>query len=318
MKRRNSLDEVAKRVRNQMVRKNTLEVGDIVIAGRKAERVGKIKDGWLQVSDVWGNQRIINGSGIHKASDLEALLFKEGAMSELPPAQVVAWMRGHPDDPRNEQMKKVWRLVAEKFEMQNPGKFNWAGAVVYFRNKARKMGVDMPPELMGAVGGKAKAIPKDNEQVEDWAQENQVSKKVINDYVNQRAALERQLEEAQRGLAGLAQVEAKIMPMLKEMKGQQMKVKDLILKYTKTPITTYNYEKAFQMALEKITDNERDFVRGYILGQLNKGDIEQMMLEKKNSKQAGLGSWLAGIASKIMGWLSDYRRNIVMLESAID
>ena len=208
--------------------------------------------------------------------------------------------------------------IAAKFEQQDPNKFNWGGAVMYFRNKANKMGVDMPPELMGRVQGKPKAIPKPNEQVEDWARENQVSKKVISEYVNQRAALERQLDEAKRGLAGLAPIEAKIMPMLKEVKGQQMKVKNLILKYAKTPITTMDYEKAFSMALEKVAQDERDFVRGYILGQLNKGDIEKMLLEKKQSKEAGLGSWLAGIVAKVMNWLSSYRRNVAMLEKAVD
>jgi hypothetical protein len=326
MRQQNNLDGVAKRVRNQMEERATLNVGDIIIAGRKAEAVLKIDRGWLLVTDVVGNQRLLNGRGVHKASELEAQLFKVGEWSEKPPAQVVAWMRGHPDDPRVDQLKEVWRLVAEKFEAQ--GKFNWAGAVCYFRNKGKKMGIDMPPELMGMKApGKPKDIPKANEQIEDWVKENQVSKRTISKYMGQRAELERQIAEAQRGLAGLKEVEVKIMPMLKEMKGQQMKVKDLILRYDKTPRTTYNYEKAFQMALENISDNERDFVKGYILGQLQSENItEQMQLEKKQSKvltykekKAGrFMSWLKGVAGKIMNWLSSYRRNIVMLEKVIE
>ena len=271
----------------------------------------------------------------------------------LPPRFIVNFIEANPNDPKNQGYQEVWDDVVDKLG----DKFNYGAGVAYWRNKANKVLGGIPEQLdkkpKPSVAPTAprprpttttaptpapkkvrkpkapvedwKEIPKDEDTIEDWSKQNSKSKSLVNKYVKQRSELETQLADIQEKLKALKPLEEKIMPIVKSMKEGQVSVGNSILKYKESKRATVKYEQAFQMALSKVAEAERDFTKGWILGQLtNEKVTEKLELKPRGStvkalydKTAGVWNYINDQTDKLKGLVSNYTRAVVELDKLV-
>jgi len=273
----------------------------------------------------------------------------------LPPRFIVNYIESNPNDPKNNGYQEVWDDVVDK--LKGAGKMNYGAGVAYWRNKAKKVLGSIPEQLDKKPGPMTaptaprpkdtltptkkprtvkpkapapakddwKEIPQPDEQIEDWTKQNATSKSLINKYVKQRSELESQLADIQTKLKALKPLEEKLMPIVKAMKEGSVSVGDSILKYKNSKRTTVKYEKAFQMALSKVEEAQREFTKGWILGQLTSENVtEKLELTPKGGsvkalydKTAGVWNYINDQTEKLKDLASNYMRAVVQLDKVV-
>jgi chaperonin cofactor prefoldin len=270
----------------------------------------------------------------------------------------VNFIEANPNDPKNQGYQEVWDDVVDKLG----DKFSYGAGVAYWRNKAKKVLGGIPEQLdkkpKPSVAPTAprprvtptktaptpppkktrkpkapvappvedwKDIPKEDDTIEDWGKQNAQSKSLVEKYVKQRSELETQLADIQTKLKALKPLEEKLLPIVKAMKEGSVSVGDSVLKYKQSKRATVAYEKAFQMALTKVAEAEREFTKGWILGQLTSDKVtEKLELKPKGSlvkalhdKGAGVWNYINNQVEKLSDLASNYRRAVVQLDKVV-
>ena len=133
------------------------------------------------------------------------------------------------------------------------------------------------------------------------------------------------MADIQTKLKALKPLEEKLMPIVKAMKEVSVSVGDSILKYKNSKRTTVKYEKAFQMALSKVEEAQREFTKGWILGQLTSENVtEKLELTPKGGsvkalydKTAGVWNYINDQTEKLKDLASNYMRAVVQLDKVV-
>jgi len=222
----------------------------------------------------------------------------------------------------------VWKYVVESM---GP-KFGYGGAVVYWRNKCKKEGVDLQPKFLtsgeGAEFGPFKI--KTGDQIEDWVRERLRSEGLINDATKTASEweleithLERQVVDAQERIAKhraglaegtrvnqrmkwLAEAEGDLSRASKDLDAARAAVSELkteVVRHVDHKAPCIDFEKQFQAALNLATnDLSKKDVLAQARAALAKFEAE-MAGSKMAADKAALGGTLWGLAQRAWNWV---------------
>lgn len=184
----------------------------------------------------------------------------------------------------------LWKYVVEKMA----GKFQYGGAVVYWRHKCAKEGIQLPSEYLKGGGGEGAFGPwkiKTGDQIEDWVRARLKNEGLISDTIRTVAEweieithIQRMVDDAQERIAKhvagiaegkrvkqregwLAEARSDLEKASKEMekaKEAVQKLSDTAQRHETAQAPAVDFENAFWTALQEAT---KDLGKRQILAQ---------------------------------------------------
>lgn len=223
----------------------------------------------------------------------------------------------------------VWKYVVESL---GP-KMNYGAATVYWRNKAKKEGIELQAKFLvpgeGAEFGPFKI--KTGDQIEDWVKERlrseglyQEGVKTAADWQLEVGHLQRMLEDAQKRIAQhekglaegsrvnqrtkwLAEAKADLAKAEKEMAKAQAALAEFkteVVRHEEAKAPVIDFEKQFQAALSAATlDLSKREVLAQAKAALAKFEQEMVGQAKMAAKEAGILDSLWGAVERAWNWV---------------